>query len=114
MLEKYLRKVEFDSLEDFRKNFEISGATSMTVDGGANDEFQVVTLLNGLSVDTSAAVKPWAKSYLELKLDRPQGGIIHGWKPYNSSTKKYESAIDQEYTYSPNDCSVGDVDGDLK
>ena len=91
---------------------DLSGATSMTVDGGANDEFQVVTLLNGLSVDTSAAVKPWANSYLELKLDRPQGGIIQGWKPYNSSTKKYESAIDQEYSYSPNDCSVGDVDGD--
>ena len=88
----------------------ITGATSMTLDGGANDEFQVATLHDGVRTETSKAVKPWAKSYLELKLDRPEGGVIEGWRPYNSSTKKYEAAINQEYTYSPNDCSVGDVD----
>ena len=90
----------------------ITGATSMTLDGGANDEFQVATLHDGVRTETSKAVKPWAKSYLELKLDRPEGGVIEGWRPYNSSTKKYEAAINQEYSYSPNDCSVGDVDGD--
>ena len=72
---------------------DIAGATSMTVDGTADDEFQVVTLVGGKAVDTTPAVKPWAKSYLELKLDRPETGAQGG-------------------TYSPNDCSVGDVDGD--
>ena len=72
---------------------DIAGATSMTVDGTADDEFQVVTLVGGKAVDTTPVVKPWAKSYLELKLDRPETGAQGG-------------------TYSPNDCSVGDVDGD--
>ena len=72
---------------------DIAGATSMTVDGTADDEFQVVTVVGGKAVDTTPAVKPWAKSYLELKLDRPETGVQGG-------------------TYSPNDCSVGDVDGD--
>ena len=72
---------------------DIVGATSMTVDGTADDVFQVVTAVGGQVVDVTPAVKPWAKSYLELKLDRPETGAQGG-------------------TYSPNDCSVGDVDGD--
>ena len=74
----------------------ITGATSMTVDGGDDDEFQVAVYDAGLDatvLETSPVVKPWAKSYLELKLDRPETGVLGG-------------------TYSPNDCSVGDVDGD--
>ncbi len=74
----------------------ITGATSMTVDGVASDEFQVAVQDAGAEatvLETSPVVKPWAKSYLELKLDRPETGAQGG-------------------TYSPNDCSVGDVDGD--
>ena len=74
----------------------ITGATSMTVDGGDDDEFQVAVYDAGSDatvLETSPVVKPWAKSYLELKLDRPETGVLGG-------------------TYSPNDCSVGDVDGD--
>ena len=51
-----------------------------------------MTLVDGVPVDTTAAVKPWDKNYLSLKLQRPQAG--------------------SDYSYSPNDCSVGDVDGD--
>ncbi len=89
-------------------------ATSMTVSGSATDKFQIVTYQNGQAVSTTPEVSPWAKYYLELKLDRPEGGTIANWRPYNSSTKKYEAAVDMPYTYSPNDCSVGDVDGDGK
>ena len=81
--------------------------------GDAGDTYQVVTYQNGVAVETSPAVSAFNKGYYhELKLDKPEGGTIVGWKPYNSSTKKYESAVDMPYTYSPNDCSVGDVDGD--
>ena len=72
---------------------ELTGATSMTVDGTTDDIFHLEILQNGQVVETTPAVKPWAKSYLELKLDRPETGAQGG-------------------TYSPNDCSVGDVDGD--
>jgi rhamnogalacturonan endolyase len=87
-------------------------ATSLSISGKTTDEFQIVTLKNGVEVERTNPVKPWSGSYLQLPLDRPEGGVISGWKPYNSSTKKYEDAVDMPYTYSPNDCSVGDVDGD--
>lgn len=54
--------------------------------------YQVVTLQDEQPIDTTAQVSPWAKSYLTLKLLRPAAGADH--------------------TYTPNDCSVGDVDGD--
>ena len=91
----------------------ITQATSVSdISATASDRFQVVTYQNGNIVDTTPEVAPWTKYYLEVPLDKPEGGTIVGWKPYNSSTKKYEDAVDMPYTYSPNDCSVGDVDGD--
>ncbi len=62
--------------------------------GGSNSsEYQVVTLVDGVPVDTTKAVKAWDNQWLKLPLDRPATGANGG-------------------TYSPNDCSVGDVDGD--
>ena len=59
----------------------------------STDKFQVVTYQNGKAVETSPEVAPWSNYYLQLKLDKPANGALGG-------------------TYSPNDCSVGDVDGD--
>lgn len=86
--------------------------TNLTLTGSASTKFQVVTWQDGVAVDTTEAVTPWNKMYMTLQLDRPAGGTISGWKPYDSSSKTYGSAVDMPYTYSPNDCSVGDVDGD--
>ncbi len=61
--------------------------------GKKTDSYQVVTVVDGIAVDTTAAVKPWAQRYLKLVLNRPARGANGG-------------------TYNPNDCSVGDVDGD--
>ena len=91
---------------------DIYGATFMSTSGSATDTYQVKVYQNGQLTETTNAVTPWEKAFLELKLDKPAGGTIIGWKPYNSSTKKYESSVDMPFTYSPNDCSVGDVDGD--
>ncbi|MBR0259243.1 MAG: rhamnogalacturonan lyase [Prevotella sp.] len=72
----------------------ISGATSVdSITATADDRFQVVTYQNGTAVETSAEVAPWTNYYLKLPLDKPAAGALGG-------------------TYSPNDCSVGDVDGD--
>jgi len=60
--------------------------------GSADDVYQVVTYQNGTAVETSQEVKPY-NIYLQVKLDRPATGALGG-------------------TYSPNDCSVGDADGD--
>ena len=65
--------------------------------GGSNSsEYQIATLVDGEVVDISTPVKAWEDALLKLPLNRPAGGS-------NSSGS---------YTYSPNDCSVGDVDDD--
>ena len=64
--------------------------------GTNTSEYQVVTLVDGEPVDTSKAVKAWDKQWLKVTLDRPAAG----------------KTASGNYDYSPNDCSVGDVDGD--
>ena len=59
--------------------------------GTVSHKYQVVTKVDGEPVDTTAAVAPWGDVYYQLHLDLPTAN---------------------GYTYSPNDCSVGDVDGD--
>ena len=61
--------------------------------GSTSSEYQVVTKVNGEPVDTTAAVKSWGQDHMTIKLDRPANGT-------------------GGCTYTPNDCSVGDVDGD--
>ena len=62
--------------------------------GGNNSStYQIVTRVNGKEMSTTDAVKSWGKAWLKIPLDRPATGSQGG-------------------TYSPNDCSVGDVDGD--
>ena len=61
--------------------------------GTTDSKYQVVCKVNGKTIETSNEVTPWAKNYMTLALDRPATGALGG-------------------EYSPNDCSVGDVDGD--
>ena len=61
----------------------------------------VTTDAAGNEVDTDSC-RAWATPYLKLHLDRPEGGTVPGQQPGTTET----------YTYSPNDMSVGDVDGD--
>ena len=61
--------------------------------GTATSTYRVVTKVDGEAVDTSAAVTAWGALYKTLTLNRPATGAQGG-------------------TYSPNDMSVGDVDGD--
>ena len=72
-------------------DLEVSNYTD--ANGDSNAEYQVITKVNGETISTSDPVKVWGDVYKKLKLDRPDKGALGG-------------------TYSPNDCSVGDVDGD--
>ncbi len=63
------------------------------VDAPSEADYQVITKVNGEVKETSKVTKAWTALYKKLKLDRPATGAQGG-------------------TYSPNDCSVGDVDGD--
>lgn len=65
--------------------------------GTASSAYQIVTKQDGVAIDTTEAVSRWSSVYKTIQLDRPAEGTT----PSGDS-----------YTYTPNDCSVGDVDGD--
>lgn len=73
--------------------------------GKATDTYKLVAS-NGEECET----QPWSKTYLTLELERPTGGTIAKWRPYDGKT--YGSTVSMDYYYTPNDMSVGDVDGD--
>ncbi len=64
-------------------------------DGTTSDSYTIQTV-GGPNDGTSDAVTPWENLYKTINLQRPEGG----------------SNLSGDYTYEPNDCSVGDVDGD--
>ena len=65
--------------------------------GSADSKYQVVTKVNGQATETAPEVSAWSKKFLTLKLDRPESGT---------------NKVGFDYSYTPNDMSVGDVDGD--
>lgn len=65
--------------------------------GTVNDSYSVVPLINGIEQEASPVITPWNQNYKTIPLQRPNGGTT----PDGVS-----------YTYSPNDASVGDLDGD--
>lgn len=71
--------------------------------GTSKDVYRIVTYQQEPKMDASAKrelsreVKPWTDLYQSLPVNRPEGGVAPDGRAY---------------TYSPNDCSVGDVDGD--
>ena len=64
--------------------------------GSKTSEYRIVTRRHGEPVDTTKAITPWQSVFMQLTLDRPESGTFH----------------DITYAYTPNDCSVADVDGD--
>jgi rhamnogalacturonan endolyase len=76
----------------------ITNSTNMIDNSNAlvSDSYAVSTIIDGVETDTSGSVNPWANIYKTIPLDRPAGGT-------NASGS---------YTYTPGDCSVGDLDGD--
>ena len=67
--------------------------------GSTTSSYTVRAIVNGVEQAASTAATPWAQQYMKIPLSVPPSG----------TTPKGEA-----YTYSPNDCSIGDVDGDGK
>ena len=66
--------------------------------GDKTATFRVVTSVDGIPVDTTPAVCCWERGYyLPIPLRRPEGG---------------KTTSGEAFTYTPGDCSVGDLDGD--
>ncbi len=78
-------------------NPEPLNATNYTSLSNQYDEFKVVPVVNGAEDESSAeTVKAWDKNYIDIPIQRPDGNKVQ----------------DEEYTYSPSDASIGDLDGD--
>ncbi|GGK77687.1 hypothetical protein GCM10011405_26850 [Rufibacter glacialis] len=75
----------------------ITASTNFEDNTPVNGTYTVRPVLNGKEGAPSAPVSVWAKNQLSLPLQIPAGGT---------------TPDGVAYTYSANDCSVGDVDGD--
>ena len=65
--------------------------------GSAGARYRVAAVVGGRQVDLSDPVTAWSDSFTELPLQKPADGV---------------TPAGEAYTYSANDMSVGDVDGD--
>ena len=65
--------------------------------GTVNDSYSIVPLVDGVEQGASKLVAPWNQNYKTIPLQRPGGG---------------QTPDGVDYTYSPNDASAADLDGD--
>lgn len=71
--------------------------------GTATSEYTVAPVVNGIELEASDPVSAWAQGYHDLPLQKPADGVTPPTVIPNQGTT---------YTYSANDVSVADVDGD--
>ena len=64
--------------------------------GKSTSQYTLVSYFNGTKT-TSKPLKVWDKPYISIPLDKPADGTAPNGK---------------EYTYTPNDCAVADINGD--
>lgn len=76
----------------------IASATSyFDASGTTSAAYTVRPIINGTELTANAAKTTWSNPYWTINLNRPNGGT---------------TPSGEAYTYSPNDLSVGDLDGD--
>lgn len=93
----------------------ITNATNYTdAKGTSTSSYKVLPIVNGVedTLDVKT-VTPWSQQYKNIKLNRPKSGRTLPNK-YGSVGKTATASFPkgQPYGYMPNDCSVGDLDGD--
>lgn len=77
---------------------EIGDSTNYLDKAGTTESaYSVAAVMNGEEQGRCAEIRPWEAPYLEIQLQKPADGV---------------TPAGQTYTYSANDMSVGDVDGD--
>lgn len=99
------KAVAFDVYRDGVKVNEapLKSKTNFTDAAGTlNSKYTVKALVNNAVTETSSETSVWETPYLKVHLDRPAGGT----SPAGGDKEQ------RDYTYTPDDVSVGDVDGD--
>ncbi|MEH7117358.1 rhamnogalacturonan lyase [Neobacillus vireti] len=93
-----LTGVDFNVYRDGKKIATVSDSTNfLDKDGNTASKYYVSSVLNDKELDQSDSVTAWGQTYYDLALRKPADGI---------------TPAGEKYTYSANDMSVGDVDGD--
>ncbi len=71
-------------------------------DGSLDSKYTIKAILDGVEKGSFDVAKIWESDFMKIHLDRPEGGT----SPAGGAKE------DRVYTYTPDDVSVGDVDGD--
>ena len=71
--------------------------------GHKHAEYQVAPVFHGKEGEKCAPVRPWEKPYLEIPLQKPADGVTRPGAMHPDG---------EPFTYSANDMSLGDADGD--
>lgn len=93
-----LSAADFVLYRDGVKLADVCGSTNYLDKSGTGESlYSVAAVVDGVEQEPCAGIRPWESNYIEIPLQKPEDGV----------TPSGES-----YTYSANDMSVGDVDGD--
>ena len=93
-----LMGTDFNVYRDGQKLATVTDSTNFVDRAGtAASAYQVRAVVGGVEVDNSASATPWGSNFKDIPLKKPADGV---------------TPAGQAYTYSANDTSVGDVDGD--
>ncbi|MBT2758823.1 rhamnogalacturonan lyase [Mesobacillus foraminis] len=96
--EKGMTGSSFNVYRDGKKIATVTDSSNfLDKEGTAASGYHVSAVVDGKEVDQSSTISPWANSYYDLPLKKPADGV---------------TPAGEAYTYSANDMSVGDVDGD--
>ncbi|MEH7253066.1 Ig-like domain-containing protein [Neobacillus niacini] len=97
LADEYAKDVTFNVYRNGKKvtSKSLNVTNYQDAEGSANDTYTVETLVNGQSVEKNE-VKALAEDYLSIPMQKPEGG----------------TTATGDYTYTVNDSSVGDLDGD--
>ncbi|WP_408065787.1 rhamnogalacturonan lyase [Zhihengliuella flava] len=89
---------DFVVYRDGERLASVTDSTTYTDTEGSSDaRYAVAPVVSGIEQDPSAAVTAWEQGHYDLPLQKPADGV---------------TPAGEAYTYSANDVSVGDVDGD--
>lgn len=78
--------------------------------GTGSDTYQVIPVLGDVEQTPSDIVEVWNQNYLNIPLQRPDGGLTPGFYCERGGVKDFPEG--QEYSYTANDASTADLDGD--
>jgi rhamnogalacturonan endolyase len=93
-----LTGTDFAVYRDGQKIATVTDSTNfLDPDGASDSKYAVAAVTGGTEVDRSSETTAWAQNYTELALQKPADGV---------------TPTGEAYSYSANDMSVGDVDGD--